>query len=226
MDSNPPGSIYDASPAEPADGAPACRPVRKGIDKRWLRILDIICLAITVAAFVIGMFVHESDLIFAGIITSLILAVLIFMGEKAGYVRPIYVAPMGILMLLCIAVNTHDGGWWMDILGTVPVYVATSFTIIGLLVGYCGVRLDRVMMGVYIFFTSLSMGGFIGAGFYLYNYNRGLSEEFSQEANYWIGWEYLTVMVASLIITALVYAVMKNRNILLLTSENVLEAEA
>lgn len=198
----------------------------------WRRVMLIVCMLITIASLIIGLFVHESDLIGAGIITTLVLFTLFVMGEKRGYVKKLYFLPIGILMIPCVLVDvlefwqlidTGDFWWKMDIICTIPVYIATAFAIIGILIGYCGVRLDPVMMGVYIFFTSLAMGGFIGAGYYLYNYNRGIPYEEQMAMNYYMGWEYLAVIVAAAIIALAVNRGMKLRNVKLLRSEHILE---
>ena len=188
--------------------------------------VQAIALLVVLVSTALGFYYHQSDLIFAGMISSLILLVTIFMGPRKGYLKARYIALLPVLMIPCIIVNVHDFGYWADILGTVPVCMDMALLIILIIVAYCGVRLDALMMGVYQFFASLSMGGFLGAGYYVYNANRGISEETAQIANYWIGWEYLVVAVASVIFAILITKLMAKRNIKLLVAENVLEEEA
>ena len=187
--------------------------------------VQAIAFIVVLVATALGFVCHQSDLIFAGMISSLIILVSIIMGPRKGYLKNKHIIVLPLLMIPCIIVNVHDFGYWADILGTVPIYMDMALLIILMIVGYCGVRLDALMMGVYQFFASLSMGGFIGAGYYIYNITRHITEETAQIANYWIGWEYLTVAVASIIFAVIISKSMAKFNIKLLQAEHVLEAE-
>ena len=187
--------------------------------------VQAIAFIVVLVATALGFVYHQSDLIFAGMISTLIILVSILMGPRKGYIKTKHIIALPLLMIPCIIVNVHDFGYWADIIGTVPVCMDMALLIILMMVGYCGVRLDALMMGVYQFFASLSMGGFLGAGFYIYNISRGLSEETAQIANYWIGWEYLTVCIASVIFAIFISKSMAKFNIKLLQPEHVLEVE-
>ena len=187
--------------------------------------VQAIAFIVVLIATALGFVYHQSDLIFAGMISSLIILVSLLMGPRKGYIKTKHIIVLPLLMIPCIIVNVHDFGYWADIIGTVPVCMDMALIIILMIVGYCGVRLDALMMGVYQLFASLSMGGFLGAGYYIYNITRNIAEETAQIANYWIGWEYLTVAIASVIFAIFISKSMAKFNIKLLQAKHVLEAD-
>ncbi len=186
--------------------------------------LLMVTLCISVASIILGFNVNESDLIFGGIIATLICVILLYESSKKGYMKWWTILPLTILMIPSIVINVSSlNDWLPDILLSVPMFIAMASLIILMQVAYFDVRLGRGMFSLYMILSSSAMGGFLGAGYYIYNFPRGLSEELQQIANYWMGVEYLVITVAAIAVCAIIVYIMRKKDINLLITSHVLE---
>lgn len=189
------------------------------MDLRKLVYLSAILLSI--AAVFFGAGDKRADLWIPGLISLFVSLLVMYMSFK-GQSLKIWIILLLDVFLVVALMNVMITGIseYLQFMLATPLFICIAATILCCLIAYSEIRLDRVMMSVFMLFLTLSVSNAFSYGVYYYALRYGVMDEL--QANFWLDCEFAFAFVMVIAVILVSFAYMKKKGILMVSNKDLL----